>query len=71
MPTTVSSAKAAKLKQQGARLVMHGSDAVEAETEARRAAGEKGMTYISPYNDAQVLQGPGLLLTSKLHQASS
>jgi len=68
MPTTVSSAKAGKLKQQGARLVMHGSDSVEAEYEARRAAGEKEMTYVSPYNDVQVLQGPGLLLTFSFRQ---
>lgn len=33
---------------------MHGDDSVEAEREARRVADERGMTYVSPYNDPQV-----------------
>ena len=54
LPQSVSDAKAGKLKQQGAQLMLFGDDAVEAEREARRAAGESGMTYVSPYNDPQV-----------------
>lgn len=55
LPQSVSDAKASKLKQQGVQLVLFGEDAVEAEREARRIAEEKGMTYVSPYNDPQVL----------------
>ncbi len=54
LPKTVSSAKASRLREQGAQLVLHGDDSVEAEREARRAAAERGMTYVSPYNDPQV-----------------
>ena len=54
LPVTVSSAKASMLREQGAQLVMHGDDSVEAEREARRVADERGMTYVSPYNDPQV-----------------
>ena len=54
LPVTVEYAKADRLKQQGAHIVLHGSDAVETETEARRVAAAEGLVYISPYNDAKV-----------------
>jgi cysteine synthase len=54
LPETVSEAKAEKLRRQGARLVLHGRDSVEAEREARAVAEAQGMTYISPYNDLKV-----------------
>ena len=37
-----------------ADVVLFGDDVVEAELEAARVAGERGMTYISPYNDLEV-----------------
>ncbi len=55
LPQSVSDTKAGKLRQQGAQLVLFGEDAVEAEREARQVAAVRGMTYVSPYNDPQVL----------------
>jgi threonine dehydratase len=54
LPTTASEAKVSRLRAQGALLRQHGADCVVAEVEARRVAQERGWTYISPYNDAQV-----------------
>ncbi|BDA47857.1 Serine racemase [Coccomyxa sp. Obi] len=68
LPKSVSDAKASKLKQQGAQLVLFGDDAVEAEREARRIAAERGMTYISPYNDPQVAGGQGTIALELLSQ---
>ena len=54
LPTTASEAKAAKLRAKGASLVFFGEDSVETEREARRVADQRGMTYVSPYNDPAV-----------------
>lgn len=54
LPKTASAAKVEKLRARGARLVLHGDDCLDAELEARRVAGERGMVYVSPYNDWEV-----------------
>jgi threonine dehydratase len=38
-----------------------GHDAVEAEAHAREYAGENGLTYVSPYNDSQIIGGQGTI----------
>lgn len=47
--------KVATLRERGAEVVTFGHDVVEAEMEARRVAEQDGLTYISPYNDLQVI----------------
>ncbi|MBW2127697.1 MAG: pyridoxal-phosphate dependent enzyme, partial [Deltaproteobacteria bacterium] len=47
------------LKAHGLDLVIHGELAWDAEKEARRVAEEKGMIYVSPYNDPVVVGGQG------------
>ena len=47
------------LKAHGLDLVIHGEAAWDAEKEARRVAQEKGMIYVSPYNDPVVVGGQG------------
>jgi threonine dehydratase len=54
LPTTASAAKLSRLLEQGACVVQHGADCVLAEQEARRIAEERGMVYVSPYNDFEV-----------------
>lgn len=51
LPRTASAGKAEKLRARGAALVLHGDDCLDAEVEARRVAGERGLVYVSPYND--------------------
>jgi len=45
----------------GAEVRVHGDDCVEAEREARSFAEAHGMTYVSPYNDPEVIAGQGTL----------
>ncbi|XP_076090599.1 L-threonine ammonia-lyase-like isoform X1 [Mytilus galloprovincialis] len=47
------------LLHEGARLVLHGHDCVEAELKARSDAETHGTTYVSPYNDPTVVAGQG------------
>lgn len=47
------------LRELGLDVVIFGDGAGVAEKEARRAAGEQGKLYISPYNDPEVVGGQG------------
>ena len=55
----VSPAKAHRIERLGARLRCAGEDPLAAELAARRAAARSGRVFISPYNDADVMAGPG------------
>eukprot|EP00879_Flechtneria_rotunda_P021878 GHRR01023073.1.p1 GENE.GHRR01023073.1~~GHRR01023073.1.p1 ORF type:complete len:253 (+),score=120.28 GHRR01023073.1:93-851(+) len=68
LPTTADPAKVAKLKAQGGHVVQYGDDCVLAEYEARRVAAEQGSTYISPYNDWEVMAGQGTVAVELLEQ---
>jgi threonine dehydratase len=53
----------------GAELVIVNGPPIEAELLARRAAGEQGKTYISPYNDFDVMAGQGTVGMELVEQA--
>lgn len=55
----VPASKLAAIRSWGAEVRTHGNDALDAELEARRHAAEAGSTYISPYNDPEVIAGQG------------
>jgi len=61
VPETASKAKVSALEQYGANLKFHGQDGIETENFARRFAEEKGMTYVSPYNDEEIIGGQGTI----------
>ena len=61
VPETVSLAKVGTMQLLGVEPVVHGSDGVEAEIEARRSAEERDQVYISPYNDAKIIGGQGTI----------
>jgi threonine dehydratase len=65
----VSSAKARRIEALGARLHRAGDDPLTAELAARRAAGESGRVFISPYNDPDVMAGQGTIGVEMLRQA--
>jgi threonine dehydratase len=55
-PPSDYSCQVNKLRAQGtADIVLIGGDCVESENEAARVAQLKGASYISPYNDFQVV----------------
>ena len=57
----VSPAKVRRIERHGARIRPVGDDPLAAELAARRASEESGKTFISPYNDADVIAGQGTI----------
>jgi len=60
-PEHADPAKLAAISRRGASISLHGEDCVVAEEAARRCAAEEGLTYISPYNDPEVVAGQATL----------
>jgi threonine dehydratase len=65
----VTQTKREKIRACGARLRIVGADPLAAELAARAAAQESGRTYVSPYNDPQVVAGQGTIAVELLRQA--
>ena len=66
-PRTADPAKLAGVRQRGAETQLHGEDCVQAESAARAHAAERGLAYLSPYNDPMVVAGQGTV-GLELHQ---
>ena len=64
----VSPKKLGMIEQYGARVMTVGDTPLEAELAARAAAVAQGKTYISPYNDAQVVAGQGTIAKEIVEQ---
>lgn len=59
MPDYTARRKIAGVRRWGAEPIIHGATYDEAEQEARRLEHERGLTFISAYNDARVIAGAG------------
>jgi threonine dehydratase len=59
MAEQTSERKLAGVRRLGGEAILHGDRYEEAEVEARRLERELGLTFISPYNDANVIAGGG------------
>jgi threonine dehydratase len=59
--TTTAPQKLAAIRNFGAEVVVIDGQPIDAELEARRQAGLQGKTYISPYNDLDVVAGQGTI----------
>jgi threonine dehydratase len=70
VPRHASTAKVANIERLGAEVIFAGDDSAETELHARRYATENSFTYISPYNDAQVIGGQGTIAVELLRQLS-
>ena len=68
VPEGASSTKVAAIRRQGAEVRAFGDDASLAEGRARAFAAERGMPYISPYNDARVIAGQGTVAVELCRQ---
>lgn len=66
VPEDASAAKVAALRQAGVELILVGRDYDEAEARAPEIARERGLTFISPYNDPAVIAGAGTLALEAL-----
>ena len=68
VPDNANPSKLAAIERLGGCIEVQGSDSVESELGARRAADERGMTFISPYNDPAIIGGQGTLGLELLDQ---
>lgn len=61
VPQSASPSKIDAIRDHGARIRSVPGDPLEGEKAARRFAADRGMTYVSPYNDARVVAGQGTI----------
>ncbi len=69
VPENASPTKVAAIKRYGARIETYGADCLETELYAQQYAEKNGLTYISPYNDPQVIGGQGTISIELERQA--
>ena len=61
VPGNTPSVKIEAIRSFGVELVIHGEEYMDAERLAREMEKEKGMTFVSPYNDLEVIAGQGTI----------
>lgn len=61
LPETVVPAKLAKIRQYGVNAILHGAETGIAEHHAQKLSREEGYTYVSPYNDPDIIAGQGTI----------
>ena len=59
VPEQTAATKVNAIRAYGGDVRFFGSDGLDTELHARAFAREQGMTYVSPYNDTQVMAGQG------------
>lgn len=68
MPATTPQVKVKAVEGYGADVVLHGDDYQDAATLAERLAQERGLTFIHPYDDPDVIAGQGTIAMELLRQ---
>ncbi len=68
MPRTTPAIKVDAVRARGARVVLHGDSFDEAQAHARKLVEEKGLTYIHPFDDPDVIAGQGTVAMEILRQ---
>ena len=70
MPRTTPDIKVKSCKARGAKVVLHGDTFDEAFAHSQKLVEEKGLTYIHPYDDPEVIAGQGTIGMEILRQLS-
>jgi threonine dehydratase len=68
MPKTTPDIKVKSVKSRGAKIILHGESYDEAYTHAMEMVSERGMTFIHPYDDPDVIAGQGTVAMEILRQ---
>jgi len=68
MPKTTPDIKVRSVKARGAKIVLHGDSYDDAYKHAMELVQEKGMTFIHPYDDPEVIAGQGTVAMEILRQ---
>ena len=71
MPETTPKLKIDEVESYGARIVLKGETYSDAADEAKRLVAEKGLTFIPPYDDPDVIAGQGTVAKEILAQCPS
>ena len=59
MPAAASPAKVEASRGYGAEVVLHGETSIQAFAKARELESERGLTFVHPFDDPQILAGAG------------
>jgi len=70
MPKTTPPIKVDSVKARGAKVVLHGDTYDEASKYSKALAKEKGMTYVHPFDDPEVIAGQGTVGMEILRQVT-
>ncbi|MFM7393809.1 MAG: threonine ammonia-lyase, biosynthetic [Cyanobium sp.] len=70
MPVTTPEMKVRAVAARGAEVVLHGDTYDEAQAEARRLEQARGLTFIHPFDDPDVIAGQGTIALEILRQCS-
>ncbi|MEM8804615.1 MAG: threonine ammonia-lyase, biosynthetic [Cyanobacteria bacterium P01_G01_bin.38] len=68
MPTTTPQVKVDAVKARGGEVILYGETFDEAYTHARQLEAEKGMTFVHPFDDPDVIAGQGTIGMEILRQ---
>lgn len=68
MPRTTPQIKVDAVKARGAKVVLHGDSYDEASTHAKKLVEEKGLIYVHPFDDPDVIAGQGTVGMEILRQ---
>ncbi len=61
LPQNIAAEKKRRLEKGRAEIIVHGESCDRAEMWARQLAGETGKTFVSPYNDEEIIAGQGTI----------
>ena len=71
LPETVAQAKLEKIRSYNVDVILHGAESGLAELHAQREAATRGLVYVSPYNDPEIVAGQGTIGLELLEQAGT
>jgi threonine dehydratase len=69
MPVSTPTVKVMNTRRHGAEVILHGDTVEEAAAFAHKLEGEKGLTFIHPYDDPLVIAGQGTVALEMLGSA--
>jgi threonine dehydratase len=69
MPTATPSIKVLQTESHGVEIILHGDTFDDAYTEARRLEAERGLTFVHPFDDPEIIAGQGTVALEMLEEA--
>jgi len=66
MPASTPTIKVSQTESHGAEVILHGEMYDEAYAEARRLSGERGLIFVHPFDDVEVMAGQGTVALEML-----